>query len=168
MFLLNIFFSIKAKRKGESLSTQLKKTQEKNKRYKSLFFQWRKPGLLANFILQYLVPQSKYGSLPSTAKRSEYTALVRAGMIWFWNVFSKILANFFVMSVLGFTALYQGKNFLYSNIAYFSEDERLKKTVRRLQGRVRLLAKWRLWTFDLYPWGEGHGVQVQICDILRP
>ncbi len=23
-------------------------------------------------------------------------------------------------------------------------------------------------TFDLYPWGEGHGVQGQICDILRP
>jgi hypothetical protein len=30
---------------------------------------------------QYLVPQSKYGSLPSIAKRSEYTTLVRAGMI---------------------------------------------------------------------------------------
>ncbi len=29
-------------------------------------------------------------------------------------------------------------------------------------------AKWRLSTFDLYPWGEGHGVQGQICDILRP
>ncbi len=28
-------------------------------------------------------------------------------------------------------------------------------------------AKWRLSTFDLYPWGEGHGVQGQICDILR-
>ncbi len=29
-------------------------------------------------------------------------------------------------------------------------------------------AKWRFSTFDLYPWGEGHGVQGQICDILRP
>ncbi len=29
-------------------------------------------------------------------------------------------------------------------------------------------AKWRLSTFDLYPWGEGHGVQGQICDISRP
>ncbi len=29
-------------------------------------------------------------------------------------------------------------------------------------------AKWWLSTFDLYPWGEGHGVQGQICDILRP
>ncbi len=29
-------------------------------------------------------------------------------------------------------------------------------------------AKWRLSTLDLYPWGEGHGVQGQICDILRP
>ncbi len=29
-------------------------------------------------------------------------------------------------------------------------------------------AKWRLSTFDLYPGGEGHGVQGQICDILRP
>ncbi len=29
-------------------------------------------------------------------------------------------------------------------------------------------AKWRYSTFDLYPWGEGHGVQGQICDILRP
>ncbi len=29
-------------------------------------------------------------------------------------------------------------------------------------------AKWRLSTFDLYPWGEGHGVQGQICNILRP
>ncbi len=36
--------------------------------------------------------------------------------------------------------------------------------------RITLLwwAKWRLSTFDLYPWGEGHGVQGQICDILRP
>ncbi len=29
-------------------------------------------------------------------------------------------------------------------------------------------AKWRISTFDLYPGGEGHGVQGQICDILRP
>jgi hypothetical protein len=29
-------------------------------------------------------------------------------------------------------------------------------------------AKWRLSTFDLYHWGEGHDVQGQICDILRP
>ncbi len=29
-------------------------------------------------------------------------------------------------------------------------------------------AKWRLSTFDLYPWGEGNGAQGQICDILRP
>ncbi len=29
-------------------------------------------------------------------------------------------------------------------------------------------AKWRLSTFNLYPWGEGHGVQGLICDILRP
>ncbi len=29
-------------------------------------------------------------------------------------------------------------------------------------------AKWPLSTFDLYPWGEGHGVQGQICEILRP
>ncbi len=29
-------------------------------------------------------------------------------------------------------------------------------------------AKWRSSTFDLYPGGEGHGVQGQICDILRP
>ncbi len=29
-------------------------------------------------------------------------------------------------------------------------------------------AKWRLSTFDLYPGGEGHCVQRQICDILRP
>ncbi len=29
-------------------------------------------------------------------------------------------------------------------------------------------AKWRFSTFDLYPWGEAHGVQVQICDIRRP
>ncbi len=28
-------------------------------------------------------------------------------------------------------------------------------------------AKWRLSTFDLYPWGEGHEVQGQKCDILR-
>ncbi len=28
-------------------------------------------------------------------------------------------------------------------------------------------AKLRLSTFDLYPWREGHGVQGQICDILR-
>ncbi len=28
-------------------------------------------------------------------------------------------------------------------------------------------AKWRLSTFDLYPGGEGHRVQGQICDILR-
>ncbi len=32
----------------------------------------------------------------------------------------------------------------------------------------RIPAKWRLSTFDLYTWGEGHGVQGQICDILRP
>jgi hypothetical protein len=51
-------------------------------------------------------------------------------------VFSKILPAVFVFSGLGFTTLYQGKNFLCSNIAYFSEDERLKKTVRRLQDRV--------------------------------
>jgi hypothetical protein len=29
-------------------------------------------------------------------------------------------------------------------------------------------AKWRLSSIDLYPGGEGHGVQGQICDILRP
>ncbi len=29
-------------------------------------------------------------------------------------------------------------------------------------------ANWRISTFDLYPGGEGHGVQGQICDILRP
>ncbi len=29
-------------------------------------------------------------------------------------------------------------------------------------------AKWRLSTFDLYPWRERHEVQGQICDILRP
>ncbi len=29
-------------------------------------------------------------------------------------------------------------------------------------------AKWRLSTFDLYPWGKGNGMQGQICDILRP
>jgi hypothetical protein len=29
-------------------------------------------------------------------------------------------------------------------------------------------AKWRLSTFDLDPWGERHGVQGQICGILRP
>ncbi len=29
-------------------------------------------------------------------------------------------------------------------------------------------AKWRLSTFDLYPGGEGHGMQGQICDILTP
>ncbi len=34
-------------------------------------------------------------------------------------------------------------------------------------GRERW-AKWRLSTFDLYPGGEGNGVQGQICDILRP
>ncbi len=28
--------------------------------------------------------------------------------------------------------------------------------------------KWQLSTFDLDPSGEGHGVQGQICDILRP
>ncbi len=28
-------------------------------------------------------------------------------------------------------------------------------------------AKWRISTFDLYPWGKGHGVQGQICDNLR-
>ena len=51
-------------------------------------------------------------------------------------VFSKILPEVFVFSGLGFTTFYHGKNFLCFNIAYFSEDERLKKTVRRLQDRV--------------------------------
>jgi hypothetical protein len=32
---------------------------------------------------------------------------------------------------------------------------------------IQWWAKWRLSTFDLYPWGEGHGVQGQICDIRR-
>ncbi len=36
------------------------------------------------------------------------------------------------------------------------------------EGSEQWWAKWRLSTFDLYPWGEGHGVQGQICDILRP
>jgi hypothetical protein len=51
-------------------------------------------------------------------------------------VFSKILPEVFVFSGLGFTTFYQGKKINCSNIAYFSEDERLKKTVRRLQDRV--------------------------------
>jgi hypothetical protein len=29
-------------------------------------------------------------------------------------------------------------------------------------------AKWRLSTFDLYPWGEWQGGYRKICDILRP
>ncbi len=33
---------------------------------------------------------------------------------------------------------------------------------------IQWWAKWRLSTYDLNPWGEGHGVQGQICDILRP
>ncbi len=33
---------------------------------------------------------------------------------------------------------------------------------------VQRWAIWRLSTFDLYPGGVGHGVQGQICDILRP
>ncbi len=33
---------------------------------------------------------------------------------------------------------------------------------------VQRWAKWRLSIFDLYPRGEGHGVQGQMCDILRP
>jgi hypothetical protein len=32
--------------------------------------------------------------------------------------------------------------------------------------RKQWWAKWRLSTLDLYPWGKGHGVQGQICDIL--
>jgi hypothetical protein len=40
---------------------------------------------------------------------------------------------------------------------------------RRLpQAYIQWWAKLRFSTFDLYPWGEGHGVQGQICDILRP
>ncbi len=36
------------------------------------------------------------------------------------------------------------------------------------EGKTQWWAKWRISTFDLDPWGEGHGVQGQICDILRP
>ncbi len=31
-----------------------------------------------------------------------------------------------------------------------------------------VVGKMTTLTFELYPWGEGHGVQGQICDILRP
>jgi hypothetical protein len=31
-----------------------------------------------------------------------------------------------------------------------------------------VVGKMTISTFDLYPGGEGHGVQGQICDILRP
>jgi hypothetical protein len=75
-----IFFSIKAKRKVESLSAQFKKAQEKYNRYKGLFLN-KGNQVYWQISYQYLVPQSKYGSLPSIAKRSEYTTLVRGLMI---------------------------------------------------------------------------------------
>ncbi len=45
------------------------------------------------------------------------------------------------------------------------------KCVYRVGSTLLPVVNWRLSqlsTFDLYPGGEGHGVQGQICDILRP
>ncbi len=46
--------------------------------------------------------------------------------------------------------------------------ERFQPNLINLGHSAQWWAKWRLSTFDLYPWGEGHGVQGQICNILRP
>jgi hypothetical protein len=55
------------------------KTQEKNKRYKTLFITGWKPGLYVNSMLLDPVPHSQYGSCPVQLKEcgSGSTTLVR-------------------------------------------------------------------------------------------
>jgi hypothetical protein len=60
---------------------------------------------------------------------------------------------------------------LKSTSTSFREMCRLRRAQSKYQGNCSVdqwWAKWRLSTFDLYPWGKGHGVQGQIYDFLRP
>ncbi len=56
---------------------------------------------------------------------------------------------------------------LQPNINIYDVPPACRSPLRTEAGR-QWWAKWRLSTFDLYLWGEGHGVQGQIYDILRP
>ncbi len=53
-------------------------------------------------------------------------------------------------------------------LIFWGSPKELGSNFGRKEAEMQWWAKWQLSTFDLYPWGEGHGLQGQICDILRP